>query len=356
MYLVIVLLIINIFSPRLIDATTKLDSSNVINDKKDSVLTGKLSGFVISPYFNEQVCTFNYDPEIRVFINAPAIKKFDILQPTEIIIYALPNGNTIEQTIGKKLNPGDDWHFDIQHIAAQTRFLREHINKKNLVVVYLENTQKSWPLWKKQHNDYSQIINSLVNYLIDLFSEYNPSVVLTGHSGGGSFTFGFLDSVKKIPDVIKRIAFLDSDYGYDNAYGKKILKWLKSSSAHYLCVLAYDDSIALYNGKRVVSDTGGTWYRSKLMIEFLSKYIGLSKEIDNGFIKYTGLNGRVKFFLKKNPERIILHTVQIELNGFIEAMVSGTNLESDGYEYFGERAYSQYIQIGIDNVISSEIR
>ena len=119
--------------------------------------------------------------------------------------------------------------------------------------------------------------------------------------------------------------------------------------------MAYNDSIALYNGERVVSDTGGTWYRSKLMIEFLSKYISLSKEIDNEFITYTGLNGRVKFFLKKNPERIILHTVQVELNGFIEAMVSGTNLESNGYDYFGERAYSQYIQTEIDSVIPANI-
>jgi len=35
-----------------------------------------------------------------------------------IILYALPNGNTTEHTMGKKKVEGDDWHFDIQHIKA----------------------------------------------------------------------------------------------------------------------------------------------------------------------------------------------------------------------------------------------
>jgi hypothetical protein len=43
---------------------------------------------------------------------------------------------------------------------------------------------------------------------------------------------------------------------------------------------------------------------------------------------------------------LILHTVQVELNGFIEGMLSGTNMESKGYTYYGERAYTQFIQTG----------
>ncbi len=120
-----------------------------------------LSGFVTSPYFNEQICSFNYEPEIRVFINAPPAELFDSNKPTEIVLFALPNGNTIEQTIGKKLNTGDDWHFDIQHIGAQTRFLRNQSLKNNLVVVYLETSQKSWPSWKSKYQDHPAIINSL---------------------------------------------------------------------------------------------------------------------------------------------------------------------------------------------------
>ena len=86
----------------------------------DSSTSVHLPGFATSPYFNEQICIFNYDPEVRILINAPAVNIFDRNKPTEIVLFALPNGNTIEQTVGKRLNPGDDWHYDIQHIGAQT--------------------------------------------------------------------------------------------------------------------------------------------------------------------------------------------------------------------------------------------
>jgi hypothetical protein len=48
--------------------------------------------------------------------------------------------------------------------------------------------------------------------------------------------------------------------------------------------------------------------------------------------------------LKENPDHKILHTVQVERNGFIEALLSGTVHEGRGYEYLGERAYTNWIQ------------
>jgi hypothetical protein len=346
MKLLNVYIIINLFCFTSIQAGTKVNSVVDNSILKDSTLTRKLPGFIVSPYFDEQVCAFNYEPEIRIFIDAPSIKRFDPHKPTEIILFALPNGNTIEQTIGKKLKPGDDWHFDIQHIGAQTRFLRDLIDQKNIIVVYLETSQKSWPMWKKAHSDYHQIINTLFDYLIDLFKKYNPSVILTGHSGGGSFTFGLLDGFEKIPNIIKRITFLDSDYGYTNSYGQKILEWVKASSDNHLCVIAYDDSKVLFNGKPIVSDTGGTWFRSNLMKSYFDNYVDITKEENKEFIQYSGLNSQIQIILKKNPEKLILHTKQVELNGFIQGMVSGSVLESKNYKYYGDRAYSQYIQDG----------
>ncbi|HMN26333.1 MAG TPA: hypothetical protein PKE38_17630 [Ignavibacteriaceae bacterium] len=129
----------------------------------------QLSGFVTSPYFNEQVSSFHFNPDVRIFINAPPVEQFRISNPTKLILFALPNGNTIEQTIGKQLLEGDDWHFDIQHIGAQTRFLRQHLPNYNLIIVYLEASQKSWQLWKSKHQNYTTIIDSLVSYLTDLF-------------------------------------------------------------------------------------------------------------------------------------------------------------------------------------------
>ena len=73
--------------------------------------------------------------------------------------------------------------------------------------------------------------------------------------------FGYLDGVPRIPDNIDRIAFLDSDYGYEDSFHtKKIIEWLKNEN-HKLVVLAYNDSLVIYNGKPLVSPTGGTWYR-----------------------------------------------------------------------------------------------
>jgi len=59
--------------------------------------------------------------------------------------------------------------------------------------------------------------------------------------------------------------------------------------------------------------------------------------------RFTALDGRVEFFLTENPEKKILHTVQVEKNGFIEGILSGTKLEGVGYTYFGDRAYSRFI-------------
>lgn len=60
-------------------------------------------------------------------------KLLDPGKPTKLIIYALPNGNTTAQTFGKKLKAGDDWHFDIQHIGAQTTFIRNHDTQTNYI-------------------------------------------------------------------------------------------------------------------------------------------------------------------------------------------------------------------------------
>ena len=304
----------------------------------------RLPRFSVSPYFDEQVLTFNYSPEVRIQINAPSSSLFDPQKPTEIIFFALPNGNTIEQTVGKILKPGDDWHFDIQHIGAQTRFIRQHETSYNVVTVYLETSQLSWPSWRSKYPNNASLVGSIVDSVKNIFKNYNPFIVLSGHSGGGGFTFSYLNNVSSIPDCVKRISFLDSDYNYDNTYGSKILAWLNSSEDHFLSVIAYNDSVALYNGQPVVSPTGGTWYRSKMMQVYLENYFSFTTEEDTNFIKYTALSGRIKIILKKNPTRAILHTVQVELNGFIQGILSGTALEGQDYVYYGSRAYSNWIQ------------
>src|SRR5580704_14182658 len=81
-----------------------------------------LPGFRKSPWFAEQVREQVICGNVRVLANAPA--EFDPKKPTYLVLYATPNGSTIEQTLGCA-SEGLDWHFDIQHVAAQVRKLRE---------------------------------------------------------------------------------------------------------------------------------------------------------------------------------------------------------------------------------------
>jgi hypothetical protein len=281
---------------------------------------------------------------VRIFINTPARESFFTNQPVLLIFYALPNGNTIEQTIGKKLSAGDDWRFDIQHIGAQTRFLRHEITNENIVVAYLEAGTKSWPAWRKTHRD--ERIAEILNAVRGIFSTNQTEVALVSHSGGGSLIFGYLNAVEKIPDVVKRIAFLDSDYGYDSKlHADKLKTWPAASGGNHLCVLAYQDYLGLLNGKTFVSESGGTWGRSHALLADLGTQFSFASRTNNGLETYSANGGQIEFLLKENPDHKILHTVQVERNGFIQAIVSGTTNENSGYEYLGERAYTNWIHI-----------
>lgn len=259
-----------------------------------------------------------------------------------IILYALPNGSTTEQTMGKKLSAGD-WRFDIQCIKAQTAFLRRQLPKKNIVVAYLENTYKSWPQWKTKHANYVDEVQHIVDTIFNLFRG-RKALYLNGHSGGGRFIFSYLDGVDVIPSFVKNISFLDSNYGYDSTYLPKLQNWLQQNKEARLNVFAYNDSVALLNGKRFVSDTGGTWYRSGLMLRHLMQILPFEKRRDDSLIIYKSLNKQVRFFLKTNPEKKIYHTQQVELNGFIHSILAGTKQDEKRYKYFGERTYSSFIE------------
>ncbi|MEO8174424.1 MAG: hypothetical protein ABI581_15120, partial [Sediminibacterium sp.] len=174
------------------------------------------------------------------------ITKISTKKKTLLIFFALPNGNSIEWTKGKRLNEGDDWHYDIQHIAAQTLYLRSIMPDRNVIVAYMANELKSWPAWKRARPDGPAEIKRIVDSITGMFAAWHPEVMLNSHSGGGSFIFGYLDAVDKIPKDITRIGFIDSDYGYeDSLHTDKLVTWLKSSK-HYLNVLAYNDSVVIY--------------------------------------------------------------------------------------------------------------
>jgi hypothetical protein len=326
------------------DLTARSTNANSTSPAQKRPGLGRFSGFHKTNSFNERIASFTMDPEITVQINAPARNSVTASNNILLVFYALPNGNSIEQTVGRATNSTTDWRYDIQHIGAQTRFVRSLLPDKSVVVVYFENSLESWPAWRKKYSD--DLIPDVINSVKKLFATNNVQVVLNSHSGGGSFIFGYLNAVKEIPDDLVRIVFLDSNYAYDRARGHndKLVQWLTKDSNRFLCVLAYNDAAGLLNGKPFVSAAGGTWGRSHAMQHDLAEAFNFTSRTDGNFERFSALDGRVQFILRENPDRQIFHTIQVELNGFIHSLVSGTTNESKGYEYFGQRAYSKWIE------------
>ncbi len=288
-----------------------------------------------------EINSFYMSDSVLVTIDKPAAWKKN--KEAIIVFYALPNGNTTKQTMGKKMEPGDDWHFDIQHIRAQTAFVRQQLRRKNFVVIYLENYLKSWPAWKQRNPSFQEKIPHIVDSLANLVKPGKKSIYLNGHSGGGSFIFGYLAGVEKIPAHIKRISFIDSNYGYDSSYYPVFSKWLREVRGSSLNLFAYNDSIALYNGKPVVSATGGTWYRGHMFLRHLQHDFVFEKANHDSLFIYQSADKRIQFFFKPNHDKGIYHTQQVELNGFIHSILCGTRWENKGYRYYDKRAYASFI-------------
>ena len=112
----------------------------------------------------------------------------------------------------------------------------------------------------------------------------------------------------------------------------------------HLTVFAYNDSVALYEGKTFVSATGGTWYRSHLFLNHMQNDFVFRKLRDDSLIVYQSADKRIQFFFKTNPDRKIFHTVQVELNGFIHSVLCGTRYDSKKYTYYSGRAYREFIE------------
>jgi hypothetical protein len=271
----------------------------------------------------------------------------DPRQRVELILYALPNGNTTAQTMGRALTDGMDWHYDIQHISAQTRALRAR-GISNAIVVYLEADTKSWPEWRRvrgYENANARIVTMVDRVRAVVGDPPGMTVTLTGHSGGGSFFWGFIDGQAALPDWLERIAFLDANYSFEPRHGEKIVAWLRRSERNTLVVLAYDDRNIMLDGKRVIADsTGGTWRASQRMMDFFRPAFALTSGTLGDFLRYRGL--QIEFLLHPNPANRILHTEMIgEMNGYMHAMlVRRAEYESGESVLRAVRAYGRWIE------------
>lgn len=315
-----------------------------------------MSGFEPTPWFHEQRLEEKTPSGIRSIWIAPA--DFDTAKPTLLILYATPNGNTIEQTLGTALAPGTDWHFDIRHIAAQTRRLRDQDRRENVVLVCIEAEGLSWPAWRQKHADNAAQIRAFVEAATARLPGEKPRIIVAGHSGGGSFLFGYINGGASIPDSVERIAFLDANYSYSSAdgHGRKLMDWLKRDAAHRLFVLAYDDRNITLDGKKIIGPTGGTYRATHRMLDdFHAKKMSLTQPESSLFPltsslvpvvdRWLSAGRQAQFLIHRNPDNKILHTALVgEMNGYLAALTWGSPEEKAWGTLGGPRAYTDWIQ------------
>jgi hypothetical protein len=299
-----------------------------------------------SSQFAETSFTTTLDSNIRIHVNAPLDDKGNPARATWLIVYTLPAGNTIEQTLGCQMKPGLDWHYDIQHVAAQVRMLRTLVPNERIVLVCPEGPGLNWSSFRKAHTDANARMGQLVDNWRKDFCTDDAHVMLTGHSNGGSFMFGVIDASDKIPAYIDRIAFLDANYNFDAAqHAGKIERWLKGDNARRLVVIAYDDREITLNGKKVLGPTGGTYRATGRMRDALGKVFPLAQSTNPPFQETVGLDGRIHFFIHPNPQNKIMHTLLVgEMNGLVHAATLGTPNEEKWGKFGGPRAYTKWVQ------------
>jgi hypothetical protein len=299
-------------------------------------------GFQKSSQFDEQERWARLASGVRIFVNAPLPMT---RRERALAIFATPNGNTIEQTLGCAGAEGRDWHFDIQHVAAQIRRLREISPDEDIVLAVVQAPQLSWPAFRQAEPNANAIIQQIVESTARDISANR--IALSGHSGGGSFLFGCIDAAETIPESVERIVFLDANYAYsdEKKHGEKLLDWLRGDQERRLVVIAYDDREITLNGKKVVGPTGGTFRASQRMLERIGKEFTLTEEQRSPFVHRTGMNAQIEFFVHPNPENKILHTALVgDMNGLLHGLTLGTSREEKWGVFGGPRAYLRWVQ------------
>ncbi len=293
---------------------------------------------------SERVRVLAFEPGVTVTLVSPV--PLDPRERVDLVLYALPNGNSTAQTMGRAPADSGEWRYDIQHIAAQTRALRQR-GYPQAVVAYLEADGRSWPAWRAKHGYASA--NARIVRIVDSLrtatgASGEPSVTLTGHSGGGSFTFGLVEAQESLPAWLDRIAFLDSNYSFEAQHGDKLATWLRADTLHSLVVLAYDDRDIMLDGRKVVSDSGGTWRATERMLRSLSRSMTFTRDTLGAFIRDRA--PQIVLLRHPNPQNRILHTEMIgEMNGYMHALLTGRPGYSDATSVLRpERMYTPFVR------------
>ena len=261
-----------------------------------------------------------------------------------LLVFATPNGNTAEQTLGCLAAEGVDWHFDIQHVGAQYRWLRDRSEDCEWILVIVQSSQLSWPAFRQANPQADGQIRQIVE---SLQKEWQADeTYLSCHSGGGSFLWGWMNAYETLPSTVQRVIFLDANYSYsdDLHHGDKLVDWLKANSNNRLFVLAYDDREITLDGKKVVGETGGTFRATERMVKRFSQAEKGEEGTWLDFRTRSFLEDRIQCLVHRNPKNAILHTRLVgEMNGLIVGCgwEEGTTIQS---LLGGPRCYSEKVQ------------
>lgn len=313
--------------------------ANPIPSESNPAAPHSLADFKEKEIFSEKTLTYFYPPEspapLRIHINIP--KDFD---PDQAIItfFALPEGNTIEQTEGRK---GGHWRNRIQQVGAQIRELRASNTTPSRAVVYIEgpplpgtNSPSLINFLKTDRAQKGKVFADLMQDVKTKLGTTNATIDISGHSGGGSLKFAYLEHVDTIPDDIKRISFLDSNYGCRRPHVDKMTEWLQRSNDHFLTVSVYDDRQVQVKDPKTgeMKPLGASSFlRAQEMMEFFRQNGIDLKQVPAretpGYTKFTALDGRVNFVILENPGNKIRHSETVQLGGLTYAETAGTQYE-----------------------------
>jgi hypothetical protein len=261
------------------------------------------------------------------------------------MVFATPNGNTLEQTLGCRPSEKVDWRYDIQHVAAQIRWLQNQDTSTDYILAVVQAPQLSWPEFRRTTADSNRWISEFVESIKTEVSA--QEVVLACHSGGGSFLWGWINAHQELPEYLHRMIFLDANYSFstEDGHDRKLLEWLTRSQENALIVIAYDDREIQLNGKKVVGSDDGTYRATERMRKCFSSRIEFSEVNDGSFRNAIGLEGRIQLLVHQNPDNKILHTALVgEMNGLAVGMALAKKDMISAVRLSEPRSYSEWIQ------------
>jgi hypothetical protein len=266
--------------------------------------------------------------------------------PTEVVVYATPNGNTLEQTLGRARAESESFRYDVQHVLAQLRLYRSLTPDRNVVLVVLEAPELSWPTWQNRHKDAPQRAAALILGAAPFAPD--ASVIVSSHSGGGALLFSLIDRQSALDPRIEKFVFLDSNYFFEVQMGHadKLAAWIKKGAARRLIAIAYDDRKIKLHGKYVVSAKGGSYRATHRMIDaFRSRGFSLREDALGPYARFRSREGRIDFRIHLNHTNKILHSALVsDENGLLFALAQGRGETVENQAHFqGPRLFEAFI-------------